>query len=155
MTLIAAVLLINTGCGSAAEPEAGPCTDTPVSADSTALLNFAKIQGLGDLKDTVGMYYQVISQGTGAIPTIGSKVFITYMGTLLNGTIFDSTTNAAKTGWPLGQLVAGWQYGLTKIREGGHIKLLIPSAYGYGCQGSGTIPPNAPIYFDITLVSIQ
>jgi FKBP-type peptidyl-prolyl cis-trans isomerase len=154
--LIILALFTAAGCGSASEPEAGPCTNTPVGTDSTALLSFAKGQGLTNLKDTLGMYYQVLSQGSGATPTVNSKIFITYTGTLLNGTIFDSKTNAAETGWPLAQLIAGWQYGLTKIQAGGHIKLLIPSAYGYGCQGSGAaIPPNSPLYFDITLVSIQ
>jgi FKBP-type peptidyl-prolyl cis-trans isomerase FkpA len=45
--------------------------------------------------------------------------------------------------------------GLTRIQAGGRIKMLVPSQYAYGCQGSGPIPPNTPMFFDITLVSIQ
>jgi len=58
-------------------------------------------------------------------------------------------------------IIAGWRIGLPKIQTGGHIKLLIPSAYAYGCQGVQNnqgvqvIASNAPLYFDVTLVSIQ
>src|SRR3982750_994254 len=80
IALIILVLFTAAGCGGAAEPEAGPCTNTPVGTDSAALLSFAKSQGLTDLKDTLGMYYQVLSQGSGATPSVNSKIFITYTG---------------------------------------------------------------------------
>jgi FKBP-type peptidyl-prolyl cis-trans isomerase FkpA len=73
----------------------------------------------------------------------------------MDSTIFDSTTNPAKTGFTLGGLITGWQMALPKIRTGGRIKMLIPSKYGYGCSGSGPVQPNTPIFFDVTLVSIQ
>jgi FKBP-type peptidyl-prolyl cis-trans isomerase FkpA len=132
------------------------CTDVPVASDSNALLAFAKSDTITPVKDTSGLYYQIINQGTGISPSDTSTVFVTYTGKLMNGTIFDSTTNAASTGYLVAQLITGWQIGLSKIQTGGRIKLLIPSALAYGCQGSGTIvPPNSPIYFDITLVSFK
>lgn len=144
-----------TGCGKSGSGYT-PCSDVAVTADSSALLTFARAKGITTVHDTTGLYYEIITPGSGAIPSANSVVYVTYLGTRMDGTIFDSTTNSAKTGFTLGRLIPGWQIGLTKIQEGGHIKLLIPSAYAYGCQGSGNaIPPNAPLYFDITLVKVQ
>jgi FKBP-type peptidyl-prolyl cis-trans isomerase FkpA len=131
------------------------CTGLEPAVDSPALLNFAKAHGIGPLKDTAGLYYQVVSQGTGAAPTLSSTIFVTYTATLMDSTIFDSTTNAAKTGFKLGGLITGWQMAMPKIQTGGRIKMLIPSKYAYGCLGSGIVPPNTPLFFDVTLVSIQ
>ncbi|HWK02967.1 MAG TPA: FKBP-type peptidyl-prolyl cis-trans isomerase [Puia sp.] len=142
-------------CGKASDQGSVSCTSVDPTADSSALLSFARTNGITAVKDTTGLYYQVITQGTGAVPNGNSVIYVTYTGTLLNGTIFDSTTNSAKTGFKLSNLIAGWQIGMPKIQAGGHIKLLIPSAYGYGCLGSGSIPANTPIYFDVTLVSVQ
>jgi len=157
ISLISITLVVTAGCGKGSDSTgSSSCTDLPVTSDSSALLSFAKTNGITSLQDTIGLYYQIISQGSGATPALGSKVFITYTGTFMDGTIFDSTTNASKTGFVLGDLIRGWQYGLPKIQVGGRIKLLIPSAYAYGCQGYGSaIPPYAPVYFDISLVSIQ
>ncbi|MHA4812262.1 FKBP-type peptidyl-prolyl cis-trans isomerase [Flavitalea flava] len=144
-----------SGCGKGGSGYT-PCTDVAVTADSSALLNFARAKGIIPVKDTTGLYYEIISQGTGPVPDYNSFLYVNYIGTKLDGIIFDSTTNYAKTGFRLSGLIPGWQIGLTKIQEGGHIKLLIPSTYAYGCQGSGSvIPPNSPLFFDITLVKVQ
>jgi len=56
----------------------------------------------------------------------------------------------------LNGLIKGWQYGLPKIKSGGCIKLLIPSALGYSCTGYGSsIPPDAPLYYDVYLDSLK
>jgi FKBP-type peptidyl-prolyl cis-trans isomerase FkpA len=142
-------------CGKTSDSGSISCTTVDPVQDSSALLTFARANGITPVKDTTGLYYQIINQGTGATPTGSSVIYVTYSGSLLNGTVFDSTSNSASTGFTLGNLIAGWQIGIPKIQVGGRIKLLIPSAYGYGCLGSGPIPSNAPIYFDVTLVSIK
>jgi FKBP-type peptidyl-prolyl cis-trans isomerase FkpA len=149
-------LILFTACGKGS-PGSGSssCNGVEPAVDSPALLNFAKTHGITSLKDTAGLYYQVIDQGTGARPTLSSTIFVKYTATLMDSTIVDSTTNPARTGFTLGGLISGWQIGLPEIQAGGRIKLLIPSKYAYGCQGSGPIPPNTPMFFDITLVSIQ
>ena len=152
--LVILIFIVAVSCGKASN--SGACSDVLPTADSSALLSFAKTNGITPVKDTTGLYYQIITQGTGATPSDNSVIFVTYTGARLDGAIFDSTTNASKTGFQLGTLIPGWRIGLPKIQAGGHIKLLIPSAYGYGCQGAGAaIPPNTPIYFDLTLVSVQ
>lgn len=153
--LVSVGLILFIACGKSSNPGSISCKGVEPAVDSPALLAFAKAHGIGSLKDTLGLYYQVVNQGTGAVPGGNSTIFVTYTGTLMDSTIFDSTTNPAKTGFVLNSLIAGWQLGLPKIQAGGHIKLLIPSQYGYGCLGGGSIPPNTPIFFDITLVSVQ
>jgi len=72
---------------------------------------------------------------------------------LLDGTTFDQQTDASKTGWPLGSLIAGWQIGLPLIQKGGKIKLIVPSSLAYGCGGN--LPANSILYFDVHLVDVQ
>ncbi len=132
------------------------CTPEPVTADTAAMNAFVKADSLTITKDSSGIYYQIVDTGNGASPLLTSKVYVSYVGRLMTGYIFDSTTNVANTGFVLNQLIQGWQVGLPKIKAGGRIKLLIPSALAYGCQGSGTtVPPNSAIFFDITLAYIQ
>ncbi len=144
-------------CGKGAEATNTMCTNIPVANDSAALINFATANNIVAIKDASGMYYQVVSAGTGtSFPSGNSIVEITYKGTLLNGKVFDSTAAGKTASFYLNQLIAGWQIGVPKIKSGGRIKLLIPSTLAYGCQGAGTtIPSNTPIYFDITLVNFQ
>jgi FKBP-type peptidyl-prolyl cis-trans isomerase FkpA len=156
IVLVVMTFIVAASCGKASNSGGSPCSNIAPAADSSALLTFARSNGITPVKDTTGLYYQIITQGSGATPNGNSLLFVTYTGKRMDGVIFDSTTNAARTGFQLGGLISGWQIGLPKIQAGGRIKLLIPSAYGYGCMGSGTaIPPNSPIYFDITLVSVQ
>jgi FKBP-type peptidyl-prolyl cis-trans isomerase FkpA len=145
-----------TGCGKGSSSGYIACTDEVVSADSAILLNFASAKGITPAKDTSGLYYQIISPGSGATPNANSTLYVAYEGMLMSGTVFDSTSDASKTAFPLAQLIQGWQLGLPKIQVGGHIKLLIPSHLGYGCAGQAPlVPSNAPLYFDITLVGIK
>jgi len=74
------------------------------------------------------------------------------VGKFLNGDNFDSTTSPVT--YELDSLVQGLQYGLLKIRAGGRIKLLVPSALAFGCVGKGNIPPNTPLYFDVSLINV-
>lgn len=151
--ILAFIVVIS--CGKTSNSSTS-CTDVDPKADSSALLKFASNNGITPVKDTTGLYYQILTQGSGVSPSDNSVIFVSYTGKRMDGTIFDSITNSAKTGWQLGTLIPGWRIGLPKIKSGGRIKLLIPSAYGYGCQGvASALDPNSPIYFDITLVSVQ
>lgn len=148
-------ILLFFACGKAS-PGYSNCGDMDPSTDSSALLAFAKSNGITPLSDTIGLYYQIVTQGSGASPTLASNIAVLYKATLLDGTVFDSTTGATTRSFVLGNLIPAWQITLPRLQTGGRIKLLVPSKYGYGCVGAGTsVPPNTPIYFDITLVSLQ
>ena len=95
-----------------------------------------------------GLYYVILKTGSGEHPTIYSTVTVSYKGYLLNGDVFDE--NLAFTS-RLSSLIKGWQEGIPLIGRGGKIKLLVPSALGYGAQQQGSIPANSVLVFDITL----
>jgi FKBP-type peptidyl-prolyl cis-trans isomerase FkpA len=105
-------------------------------------------------KDTLGVYYQIISPGTGARPTANSTVQVTYTGKMLDGTVFAPAGSTSSSS--INSFIAGWQIGLPLIAPGGEILLLIPSGLAYG-QGSPGYPitDNAVLVFDIKLNSFQ
>ena len=156
--VVAVNALYITGCGKKSDSTSGTtCTNTPVTADSVALISFANSNSITTTKDPSGLYYQIITSGTGTTTPIGNSLIeVSYKGTLLNGNTFDSTAAGKTATFPLYNLIAGWQIAIPKIKTGGRIKMLVPSALAYGCQGAGsTIAPNTPIYFDVTLVSVK
>jgi len=103
---------------------------------------------------STGLYYTVDNFGTGVTPNITSTVTVAYKGYLTDGNVFDeSTATGFKT--PLTNVIKGWQEGIPLFKEGGKGTLLIPSALGYGTQGSGEIPKNAVIIFDIHLIKVE
>ena len=159
--IVASVISV-VSCSKAPEPTVVPaCTNRPVQQDSAALVSFANANSITVVKDMSGMYFQIITAGAGVAPMGNSIVQVTYKGTLLNGTVFDSTATGATATFSLNQLIPAWQIGIPKIKAGGRIKLLVPSALAYGCRGAKNvagafiIPENAPIYFDINLISVQ
>ena len=131
------------------------CKNKTIESEQGAILAYASSNSITATAHSSGLYYQIISQGTGATPTLNSKIFVTYTGKLTNGTTFDSGTTPAGTGWALGGLIPGWQLGIPLIQKGGQIKLIIPSSLAYGCQGYGSIPGNSVLYFDISLTDVQ
>lgn len=100
-----------------------------------------------------GLRYVIHDPGDGPSPTTDSTITVAYEGRLLsNEQIFDSSDSLT---YPLNQLIAGWQIGVPLISEGGDITLYIPSGYGYGPYGSGNIPPNSNLIFDVELKNVE
>lgn len=128
------------------------CKATTPAEDDAAMQTFMTANGITGTKDASGMYYQVINEGTGNKPTLYSRVTVNYTGSLTNGTVFDSGKNVA---FLLTQVVVGWQIGLTKVAKGGKVRLVIPPYLGYGCKGSGPIPGNAVLYFDVDVLDVK
>jgi|SRR5882724_9661360 len=153
----AGILIYTNGCHKSYDPGYGNCTPVPVDNDSMALLKFASDHKITTTKDGSGLYYEIVGFGSGPAPMDTSKVYVTYVGKLMDGSTFDSVGNSTTTGWVLNTLLEGWQIGLKKIYSGGRIKLLLPSALAYSCSGtaSGKVPKNAPVYYDIMLVSFS
>ncbi|KZX57550.1 peptidylprolyl isomerase [Vibrio sp. HI00D65] len=104
-----------------------------------------------------GLQYLVLEEGTGTIhPTKDNKVTVHYHGTLIDGTVFDSSVERGEPiSFALKQVIKGWQEGLTYMVEGQKVRLFIPSTLGYGKGGTGPIPPSATLIFDVELISIQ
>ncbi len=105
-----------------------------------------------------GLYFVEQEPGTGPMAENGRKLKVHYTGMLLDGTIFDSSLDR---GQPYefvlgaGRVIDGWDEGLALMRVGGKARLIIPSALAYGPNGSGAIPPYAPLIFDVELVDME
>lgn len=99
-----------------------------------------------------GLQYEIIEAGSDVKPVEADTVYVHYKGTLTDGTVFDEVAEDAEAiSFPLSGVVSGWREGLQLIGEGGHVKLYIPSALGYGERGAGTIPPYSTLVFDVKL----
>jgi FKBP-type peptidyl-prolyl cis-trans isomerase len=94
-----------------------------------------------------------MSPGLGTQPALTNTVSTVYTGKLLNNTQFDASANPVS--FLLSGVIKGWQIGIPLIKKGGRIKLVIPSSLAYGCNGSGSIPPNSPLYFEVTLTDVR
>jgi len=103
-----------------------------------------------------GIQYQVIKEGEGNKPLLQQSVKAHYKGSLLNGKEFD---NSFKRGQPftapLTALIKGWQVALTKMNEGSHWRIWIPSDLAYGDRGAGgDIPGGATLVFEVELLQV-
>lgn len=105
-----------------------------------------------------GLQYVVIAEGDGAEPQAGNRVYVHYVGTLEDGTKFDSSRDRGKPfNFTLGQgqVIKGWDEGVGMMKVGDRRKLIIPPELGYGARGAGgVIPPNATLIFDVELLRI-
>lgn len=99
-----------------------------------------------------------LSIGSGESAKVGDTVEMHYTGTLLDGTVFDSSRPRGQTfsfTIGAGQVIQGWEEGIPGMNEGGTRKLTIPSDMAYGDSGVGPIPGGATLIFEVELVSIQ
>lgn len=103
-----------------------------------------------------GLQYEVITEGNGKKPKATDQVSCHYEGTLIDGTLFDSSI---KRGQPAvfgtNQVIQGWVEALQLMSEGSKWRLYIPSELGYGAQGAGElIPPHSTLIFDVELIEV-
>ncbi|MCK6263494.1 FKBP-type peptidyl-prolyl cis-trans isomerase [Vibrio sp. ZSDE26] len=104
-----------------------------------------------------GLQYQVLNKGTGEThPTATSRVKVHYHGTLIDGTVFDSSVERNEPiAFGLNQVIKGWTEGVQLMVEGDKFRLFVPSNLGYGKGGTGPIPPASVLIFDVELLEIQ
>jgi FKBP-type peptidyl-prolyl cis-trans isomerase FklB len=104
-----------------------------------------------------GLQYEVMKQGAGAKPAATSKVTCHYHGTLINGTIFDSSVQRGKPAeFPLNMVIKGWTEGLQLMPVGSKWRFFIPPHLGYGERQVGpTIGPNSTLIFEVELLGVN
>jgi len=109
-----------------------------------------------------GLQFLVIKEGDGAVPTKASKVSTHYRGTLIDGTVFDSSYEGDAPGekdepvsFGVTQVIKGWTEALQLMKVGSHYRLFIPSELAYGENGPGEIGKNSTLIFEIHLIDSQ
>lgn len=103
-----------------------------------------------------GLQYEILEEGDGATPKATDKVIAHYEGTLIDGTVFDSSIERGEPAtFPVNGVIQGWQEVLQMMKEGGKWRVVIPGNLAYGPQGAGEmIGPNETLIFDIELIAI-
>ena len=103
-----------------------------------------------------GLQYEVITEGTGALPKSTDRVQVHYTGQLIDGTIFDSSVQRGQPAeFPVNGVIQGWVEALQLMPEGTKWRLYIPQELAYGAQGAGgSIPPYSTLIFDVELLKV-
>ena len=148
----------------------GPLMDEFMQKKQTAYMTKVKTKSLAEttayfakLKENKaivelpsGLRYEIVKAGEGAAPKATDTVKVHYTGTLVNGTVFDSSVQRGEPiEFPLDGVIPGWTEGLQKISKGGKIKLYIPPHLAYGDEAKGQIPPSSTLVFDVELLDIK
>ncbi len=121
----------------------------------TFLADNAKKPGVTTLPS--GLQYEVLTEGSGKKPGLGSSVTTHYHGTLINGTVFDSSYQRGQPAtFPVNGVIAGWTEALQLMGEGSKYRLYIPSDLAYGKRGAGRdIPGDTALIFDVELLKVN
>ena len=155
-TSIFALAFILTACGQAMDKtQAQTVAEQNLKTGQEFLTKTAAVPGVVTLPS--GVLYKTISrsQTPGAQPTVADNVTIHYEGTLLDGSVFDSSykRNEAAT-FPLGRLIPAWQQVIPLMHVGDEIVLYTPPTAAYGERDLGEIPPNSTLIFRVQLLGI-
>ncbi len=143
--------IIQAAIGEAMEKKAAASADT----EKTFLEQNGKKDGV---KTTAsGLQYEVVSEGTGAHPVATDTVKVNYVGTLIDGSKFDSSIDRGEPAvFPLNGVIPGWTEGIQLMSVGSKYKFYIPSNLAYGANGAGgVIGPNETLIFEVDLLSIE
>ena len=141
--------LLFTACGKTSEP----CVPATVASEKAAMVAYCTANSITYTEHASGILYEIMSPGLTTQPTIANTVSVVYTGKLLNGNQFDASANPVRLA--LSGVIKGWQIGIPLIKKGGRIKMVIPSSLAYGCAGQGSIAPNSPLYFEVTLTDVR
>jgi FKBP-type peptidyl-prolyl cis-trans isomerase FklB len=102
-----------------------------------------------------GLQYEILTAGTGPVPTTADRVKVHYHGTLVDGTVFDSSVQRGEPiEFPVTGVIRGWVEALQLMPAGSKWKLAIPPDLGYGDNGSGAIPGGAALIFEVELLEV-
>ena len=152
-SLMVTSLLLMLGCGDGAGGGMNSGDPAQVTYAPALSVDLAAMEH----RDS-GLYVQDVQVGTGDTATLGRQVTVNYTGWLPDGTQFDSSKAAGRSPFSFtpgqGRVIDGWEEGIVGMKVGGLRKLVIPSELGYGASGSGPIPPNSVLIFDVELVSV-
>lgn len=104
-----------------------------------------------------GLQYKILEEGSGKSPEATNTVKVNYEGSLIDGTIFDSSFEGGQPiEFPLNRVIPGWTEGVQLMKEGATFEFFVPSELAYGENGAaGVIPPNAALIFKVELLEVK
>ena len=126
--------------------------------DTLIIKDYINTNHINAQRTPYGIYYTINKKGNGGPAMTGKQVSVHYTGKFLDGKIFDSSIDKGKPitfTLGVGRVIPGWDKGIALLNEGDVATLLIPSTLGYGSKGSGPIPPNTILMFEVEVVSVD
>jgi FKBP-type peptidyl-prolyl cis-trans isomerase FklB len=144
------------GCG-AKNDKSSMQTNPGPNSDPGAIFLAANAKKEGVTTTASGLQYKVIKAGMGESPKLADTVKVHYQGTLIDGTIFDSSIQRGQPiSFPVGGVIAGWTEALQLMKVGDKWQLFIPARLAYGDQSpTPAIPPNSVLIFEVELLGIE
>jgi FKBP-type peptidyl-prolyl cis-trans isomerase len=155
-TVLAAASLCLFGCSKSTPP--GADANAGATPPATAAAPASDSQSTNMITTASGLKYEVLIHGTGTVsPKATDTVKVHYVGTLLDGTVFDSSVARGQPiSFPLNQVIPGWTEGLQLMKVGDKFKFVIPANLAYGANSpSPAIPPNSTLVFEVQLLGIE
>jgi FKBP-type peptidyl-prolyl cis-trans isomerase FkpA len=132
--------------------DCSPVTVAAPASEVDSLRKYISSNSITATEDPRGFFYSVSAPGSGDKPTICNTVTVNYTGKFADGTAFQTADDVS---FGLSGLILGWQEGIPLIGAGGSITLYLPPTLAYGAAGSGSIPPNSILIFDIDLKAVN
>jgi peptidylprolyl isomerase len=148
---------VSSGEETATEAEA-PAEDSVFDAELPTAEPAEPVVLEGAITTESGLQFLEVAAGDGASPQEGDVVTMHFIGTLPDGTTFGdsySTQEPISVIYGNGQLLPGWEEGLSLMKEGGQAKMVLPPALAFGEQGFGVIPPDSEIVLDVELLTVE
>ena len=145
-------ILLLIGCST----DKALTTEEQLKKDVATIDKYLTDNNITAQTDPSGLRYVVTSPGPagGVKPIISSTISVKYVGKLMStGVVFDQRTTAIS--FPLAGLIDGWVIGFQLLTKGSKATLYVPSGLGYKTAGSGSIPPNANLIFDVELIDVK
>lgn len=165
ITLYLSFLAVVVIAGSCKKEDTCPFSDSGRSAttdERAYIAAYLSGNSIAATEHPSGVYYTVVTAGTGGTAGICSGINVRYKGTFIpSGAQFDATSGTSSVSFQLGELIVGWQKALPMIKAGGKINLYIPPSLGYGPNnitdnmGNVVIPGNSYLKFEIELLDVQ
>lgn len=158
--LLATALLVLAGCNGTNKGTTAVDTNVYTADPATSSYATALNVTISSMTKTAsGLYYKDLVTGTGTTATPGFTVRVQYAGYLVNGVQFDGTETRTPNYFEFllnaGRVIKGWDEGVQGMKVGGKRQLVIPPDLGYGSSGSGSIPGNAILVFEISLLQVR
>jgi FKBP-type peptidyl-prolyl cis-trans isomerase len=146
--LVSCVLVV-----SACDGKPAPAPLSP-EANAAFLAKNAKKAGVVAVP---GIQYEVLKKGSGAQPERSDCVSVNYSGSLIDGKVFDKSEPGQPASFPAGALIPGWVEALQMMHEGDKWRLVVPAGLAYGRKGagSGVIPPDQTLIFEVELLKVS